>query len=170
MKPFSDSRFWQALGVNAVPVTGVFFGGWSTATALVVYWSETLMAAVFTAALIAVHRKVTRKKGHYRDQWEKPPRRAIEHAERAEPRRHFRTFLSGFLVGSLSFTVGLGLFLALLLATVLDGSTDVPPSRPACCGWRWRGPRASAGTRSASVIGPSPGFGTRPTTCWGGLS
>lgn len=122
MKSGSVSRLAQAIGINSVPIAGVFLGEWSTATTLVVYWSETLLAALFTAARIAVHRGTTRKRGHYRDQWDKP----AEHApRRKEPRKHFKTFLSGFLVGSLSLTIGLGLFLALLLATVLEGTTDV---------------------------------------------
>lgn len=119
MRSASLARLAQALGINSVPMVGVFIGDWSTATTLVVYWSETLLAAVSTAVRIAVHRKLTRKKGHYRDEWEKstPP-------IGAQPRQRFRTFLSGFLAGGLILILGLGLFLALLLATVLEGSFD----------------------------------------------
>jgi hypothetical protein len=115
------SRVAQALGINSVPIVGVFLGNWSSSTTLVVYWSETLLAVAFTAGRILVHRKLTRKKGHYRDQWEHSARRRTRHTL---PRRPFKTFLSGFLLGSLSLTVGLGLFLALLLATVLRGTID----------------------------------------------
>ena len=104
-----------------VPVIGVFFGDWSTATTLVVYWSETLLTAVSTGVRIAVHRKLTRKKGHYRDHWEKSP---PVKARPAKPRQRFQTFLSGFLTGSLILIFGLGLFLALLLATVLEQGID----------------------------------------------
>jgi hypothetical protein len=121
MKADSLSRLVQALGINSIPIVGVFFDDWSTATTLVVYWSETLLAAVFTAARIAVHRKFTRKKGHYRDRWERSPR---SEKQQAPPRQRFKTFLAGFLVGSLTLTAGLGLFLALLLATVLEGTID----------------------------------------------
>ena len=37
-------RVLQALGINSVPVLGVFLGGWSTATALLLYWFENLLA------------------------------------------------------------------------------------------------------------------------------
>lgn len=122
MQSASFTRLAQTLGINSVPIAGVFLGDWSTATTLVVYWSETLLAAVSTAGRIAVHRRLTHKKGHYRDQWEKSPSGEVAHRI---PRRRCRIFLSGFLTGSLIFTVGLGLFLALLLATVLPGTIDV---------------------------------------------
>jgi len=123
MKSTSLTRLARTLGINSIPIAGVFLGDWSTATTLVVYWSETLLAAVFTAGRIAVHRRLTHKKGHYRDQWEESPSRKVEH-RKPRPFRPFQTFLSGFLTGSLILTIGLGLFLALLLATVLEGTID----------------------------------------------
>ena len=52
------------LGVNAVPAAGYLGGGWSGATALAFYWCETLLIAVFVAARIALHWRLTRKRGH----------------------------------------------------------------------------------------------------------
>lgn len=117
MRSVSLTQRAQTLGINSVPIVGVVLGDWSTATTLVVYWSETLLATVFTAVRIAVHRKLTRKRAHHRDQWEESPRKRAHHAK---PRQRFRTFLSGFLNGSLILIFGLGLFLAVSGATAGD--------------------------------------------------
>jgi len=113
------ARFAQVCVVNAVPLGGIFLYGWSTATALIVYWFETLLATVFTAGRIAIHRRLTRKKGHYFGS--SPSQRPqVSGGQRSLP-----SFLSQFLVGSLLLTVLLGLFLAVLLGTALRGSTDL---------------------------------------------
>ena len=52
--------------VNAVPLYGVKQLGWSASTVVVLYWFENLMIAFFTCARIALHRKLTRKRGHWR--------------------------------------------------------------------------------------------------------
>lgn len=54
------------LAVNAVPLYGVRELGWSASTVVVLYWFENLLIAVFTCARIALHRKLTRKRGHWR--------------------------------------------------------------------------------------------------------
>ena len=55
----------QLAGLNAVPVAGVLGGGWSSATALVLYWCETILLAVLIAVRIEWHRLATHKRGHY---------------------------------------------------------------------------------------------------------
>ena len=52
--------------VNAVPLYGVTVLGWSAGTVLMLYWLENLLVAMFTCARIALHRKLTRKRGHWR--------------------------------------------------------------------------------------------------------
>src|SRR5258708_21491936 len=52
--------------VNAIPLYGVKFHGWSALTVVVLYWFENLLIAVFTCARIALHRQLTRKRGHRR--------------------------------------------------------------------------------------------------------
>jgi len=52
--------------VNAVPLYGVFELGWSASTVVVLYWFENLAIAFFTCARIALHRRLTRKRGHWR--------------------------------------------------------------------------------------------------------
>lgn len=86
----------QTLGLNAVPILGVFFEGWSTGTALALYWFENLAGCLFIAARIALH-----------DSWE---------------RKHLRTpssRLGEFLSTSLGFNLAHGFFLGLLLFLML---------------------------------------------------
>jgi len=52
--------------VNAVPLYGVKQLGWSASTVVVLYWFENLLIAFFTCARIELHRKLTRKRGHWR--------------------------------------------------------------------------------------------------------
>jgi hypothetical protein len=52
--------------VNAVPLYGVFKLGWSASTVVVLYWFENVLSVVFTSARIALHRRLTRKRGHWR--------------------------------------------------------------------------------------------------------
>lgn len=54
------------LVVNAVPLVGVRYFGWSASTVVLLYWCENLAVAVFTCARIALHRALTRKRGHWR--------------------------------------------------------------------------------------------------------
>jgi hypothetical protein len=55
-----------ALLVNAVPLVGVLYFDWSAINVLVLYWFENLLIAVCTCIRIAVHRRLTRKKGYWR--------------------------------------------------------------------------------------------------------
>lgn len=55
-----------ALLLNAIPLYGVKYLAWSASTVVVLYWFENLLIAVFTCARIALHRKLTRKRGHWR--------------------------------------------------------------------------------------------------------
>lgn len=55
-----------ALLINAVPLIGVLRYEWSAINVLVLYWFENLLIAVCTCLRIAVHRRLTRKKGYWR--------------------------------------------------------------------------------------------------------
>jgi hypothetical protein len=59
-------RLVPLVGINAVPLGGVFLAGWSPATALSLYWWENLIGAALVALRIALHRLLTRKRGHRR--------------------------------------------------------------------------------------------------------
>jgi hypothetical protein len=118
----------RVLGLNAVPIGGVMLAGWSTGTGLALYWCETLLGTATNALRIALHRRFTGKRGHYRGQLgvEINPGKAGESEPRARearrPRRaktQWRSFLTEYLVGSLVFTFAHGLFLVLILGAVV---------------------------------------------------
>src|SRR4051812_37473517 len=52
--------------VNAVPLYGIKYLGWSIGTVLLLYWLENLLVALFTCTRIVLHRALTRKSGHWR--------------------------------------------------------------------------------------------------------
>ena len=52
-------RLLQLTSLNAVPLAGLFFAGWSPATALALYWCENVVGSALVAARIAMHRSAT---------------------------------------------------------------------------------------------------------------
>lgn len=106
-------RLLQLLGINGVPAFGLFGAGWSPATVLAVYWWETLLTSLLLGLLIARHRRLTRKRGHYREQLQAS---VTVQSGTGEKRQHkFGSFLSEFLTVSLFFTFVHGVFLAFIL-------------------------------------------------------
>jgi uncharacterized membrane protein YqgA involved in biofilm formation len=59
------TRLTQLVGLNSIPVAGVMFDGWSNATALAIYWCETVIFVVLVFLRIHIHRMATKKRGHY---------------------------------------------------------------------------------------------------------
>jgi hypothetical protein len=53
------------LAVNAVPIYGALELGWSAPTLLVLFWCENVVTIAFTCLRIALHRRLTRKRGHW---------------------------------------------------------------------------------------------------------
>ncbi|HEX2285252.1 MAG TPA: DUF6498-containing protein [Mycobacterium sp.] len=91
------------LGVNAVPAVGWFVGDWSAGTTLVVYWFQNVAGSLSIAVLIAAHRRLSPRRGHFRYQ---PP----------DQRRSQRSsFIAGFLVTSMAFCAAHGIFLGVIL-------------------------------------------------------
>jgi Family of unknown function (DUF6498) len=106
-------RLLQLLGINGVPAFGLFGAGWSPATVLALYWWETLITSLLLGLLIARHRRLTRKRGHYREQLQVA---VTVQSGTGEKRPHkFGSFLSEFLTVSLFFTFVHGVFLAFIL-------------------------------------------------------
>lgn len=109
-------RFLLPFAVNAVPAVGLFAEGWSAGTVLALYWFENLLGSVLVGLRIALHRRLTGKRGHFR------PQLGVQvtsgSGSRAKEHR-FRSFLSEFLTGALAFNLAHGVFLAILLGAVL---------------------------------------------------
>jgi hypothetical protein len=108
-------RLLSLLGVEAVPALGYFMGEWSNGTALALYWWENFFGALLIATRIVVHRKVTRKRGHYAGvvTITKETRRGGRRVRETSTRPG--SFLSQFLITMLVFTGAHGVFLALIL-------------------------------------------------------
>lgn len=94
------------LGVIAVPVIGWFAQDWSGGTTLAVYWFETLAASLFIMARIALHRRWSPRRGHFRYNG---PR------NEGGGRKPLSTFLASFAVISLSFCAAHAVFLGAIL-------------------------------------------------------
>ena len=62
------STLLQPLWSTAYVLHGLLVVGWSPASLLVCFWFERLMRNLLTIATIYLHRKATRKRGHYRAQ------------------------------------------------------------------------------------------------------
>ena len=112
--------------LNAIPAGGVVFRGWTPATALTLYWCENLVGAILIALRIAIHRRLTRRRGHYRLQINAKdnPGKGVSQV----------TYLGEFLTVSLAFTLVHGIFLAALLTIVVKVS---PNSAQVFQGLRW---------------------------------
>jgi hypothetical protein len=129
-------RLLPVLGVNAVPVVGVFFEEWSAATALSLYWCENVLGSLLVALRILVHRAATRKRGHQRQQLSLAAHNARD--EGGRPGGRGRGGHSGKLPGSflgeyvrlaLGATAVHGLLLWFLLRKVLDGEPELAQLR-----------------------------------------
>lgn len=104
------ARLAQVLGLNGVPVAGIFGEGWSQATALAVYWVEGLLVIFFISLRVALHRRWTRKAGH-QQQMKITTTKFGKTVTKTAP----SSLLSGYLTAAIPFTLAHGLFLSLIL-------------------------------------------------------
>jgi Family of unknown function (DUF6498) len=139
------------LGVNAVPFGGLLLAHWSGATTLALYWTETLIAVLTTAVCIAVHRQLTRRRGHWRPQLGLQIRVGGSGSVRTLP---LSSFLTEFLVAGLAFSAAHAVLLAVLLAAFVPGELD---SRQMV----W-GAAASLVVQLLALAGDLVGIGERP--------
>jgi hypothetical protein len=118
------------LGINAIPLAGVFFGGWSGATALSLYWWENLVGCLLVALRLLLHRRWTRKRGYERlhltlasrdgggqspQPWRPGRRPKVERKG---------NFVQEFAVSALAATAVHGLLLWFVIRKVLERSPD----------------------------------------------
>ena len=112
--------FLTALGLNAVPAAGWFFGEWSAGTMLVLYWLETLIGTLLVAIRIVLHRRLVPSKGHWN--YQAPQGQG---AQTSKP----STYLSAFLVPALVFTFAHGIFLTALGGMMIANHKLTPEVR-----------------------------------------
>jgi hypothetical protein len=107
----------MVLLVNAVPVVGVLYHGWSVASVLVLYWFENLLVAVCTCIRIAVHRGLTRKRGHWRHG-------QLGISSNGKPVRG--GLLTEYATGAFVFTFAHGVFVAVIVFALGHEQADGP--------------------------------------------
>ena len=108
-----------ALAVNGVVIYGVGWKEWNGATALAVYWIETLVGGLLIAVRIALHRFLTRKRGHYRSQLG-----ITVSGGQGTNATQFNSFLTEFLVLIVVFSFGHAIFLGAFLFGILKEQPD----------------------------------------------
>ncbi len=99
-------RLTQLVGLNSVPVVGAWFDGWSNATALAIYWCETVMFVILVFARIHLHRRATKKRGHYVEVRVKSTSNGV-----TTNRSKVGYFGTSFLVFAIVFSIGQVIFL-----------------------------------------------------------
>jgi hypothetical protein len=118
------------LGINSIPLAGVFLGGWSGATALSLYWWENLFGCVLVLTRLLLHRRLTRKRGYERlhltlasrDGGDAPPQPWRPGRKLKVERKG--SFVQEFAVAALAATAVHGLLLWFVVSKVLERSPD----------------------------------------------
>lgn len=109
------------VAVNAIPIFGLAYGGWSGATALTVYWVENAVASLLVAIRIFLHEKLTHKRGHYRAQIGVT---VTSSSNAGESEIKITSFFAEFLLSAVLFTLAHGFFLGAFLAIALKTAPD----------------------------------------------
>jgi hypothetical protein len=114
------------LATGLVPLAGVLWFGWSASTLLLVFWAETLLTGTANVVRIALHRRLTRTRGHWRRQLDDSSGRSFG-KEKEKPKGE-TTFLAEYATILYVFTLAHGLFLIFFLVVLNQNWTGVGPS------------------------------------------
>jgi hypothetical protein len=149
-------RTVQVLGLNSVPLLRLFVGGWSTGTALALYWIESALAIPFVSARILLHRRLTRTAGH----WGVETETRTRFAGTLKVRRGTTTRLVAFLFLMVPFVAGHGVFVALLVFLIL--AREGGPGAAVTLADLGRGAAAVAGFMAVGFVIDLVGLSRRP--------
>jgi hypothetical protein len=97
---------------NGLVIWGLGWDGWTGPTALAIYWGENAIGTLFIALRIWLHRRLTRKRGHYRNHF--GPARGSGAGKFKSITDN--SFLADYLTTSVVFTLGHGVFVLAILA------------------------------------------------------
>ena len=100
-------RVLVVIALNAVPIWGFTQDEWSPGTTLALYWIQGAVGIPVIAVLIAAHRRLTHKRGHYKT------RETGVTVNDKKVTAH--SYLASFLWTAVPFVVAHGIFLALIL-------------------------------------------------------
>lgn len=98
-----------AIAVNLVPIVGALVFSWSVSTILVLYWFENLLLVVATSLRILLHRRWTRRRGHWM---------GVPENTGPEAGRHANMYLAQYAIMATIFTVAHGIFVAALASSM----------------------------------------------------
>lgn len=122
-------RVAVVVALNLVPIWGFTQDEWSAGTTLALYWVQSFVSIPITAVLIVMHRRATHKAGHYGSPGSVARDNGVTtmSVNGGPPVQRRSTFLSGFLMLSIPFTLAHGVFLAVLLGLIwrnAEGAVD----------------------------------------------
>ncbi len=102
--------------VNAVPLVGVLYFGWSAINVLVLYWFENLLIAVCTVLRLVMHRRWTRKRGYWR--------RSNRLGMKVNDKPVQMGLVGEYALGAFGFTLAHGVFVAAIAFIVRQNYPD----------------------------------------------
>src|SRR5687767_4166875 len=112
------AKLFRLAAASLVPGGGFLLADWSPATALTLYWIDTLIGAIAMGVRIAFHRHWTGASGHDRAQL--GATLSVSTSGDAPTPVVFKSFLAEFLLTSVAFTLAHGVFLAVVLGFMAE--------------------------------------------------
>jgi hypothetical protein len=111
---------------NGLVIWGLGWDGWSGPTALAIYWAENAIGTVAIALRIWLHRRLTRKRGHYRNHL---GLQASGDGARTVKSITDKSFLAEYLTTSVVFTLAHGVFVLAIFALIFKSAPDAETMR-----------------------------------------
>jgi hypothetical protein len=106
---------------NGLVIWGLGWAGWSGPTALAIHWAENAIGTIFIALRIWLHRRLTHKRGHYRNHFGLQVSGNEAHAVESITDK---SFLAEYLTNSIVFTLGHGVFVLAIFACIFKAAPD----------------------------------------------
>jgi hypothetical protein len=115
-QPSRLGAFMLALLINAVPLVGVLYFGWSAINVPVLYWFENLLIGLCTLIRLFAHRAWTRKRGY----WRHSNRLGIQ----VDNKPAEMGLIGEYSIGTFGFTLAHGIFVGVIALLVHQNYPD----------------------------------------------